>query len=37
LEVRKSIWGYAPEESLCLNDMINVEYRGIRPACGYPT
>lgn len=35
--VRKQYWGYSPNESLSVKDVINVEYQGIRPACGYPT
>jgi 5-methyltetrahydrofolate--homocysteine methyltransferase len=36
LKVRKEIWGYALEESLTNQDLINEEYKGIRPAPGYP-
>lgn len=36
LKVRKEIWGYASEESLTNQDLINEEYKGIRPAPGYP-
>jgi 5-methyltetrahydrofolate--homocysteine methyltransferase len=36
LKVRKEIWGYAAEESLSNQDLINEEYKGIRPAPGYP-
>jgi 5-methyltetrahydrofolate--homocysteine methyltransferase len=36
LKVRKEIWGYASEESLSNQDLIDEEYRGIRPAPGYP-
>jgi 5-methyltetrahydrofolate--homocysteine methyltransferase len=36
LKVRKEIWGYASEESLSNQDLINEEYKGIRPAPGYP-
>lgn len=35
-QVRKNYWGYAPEESLCLEDIIKEKYQGIRPAPGYP-
>lgn len=35
-QVRKSYWGYAPEESLTNEQLIREEYRGIRPAPGYP-
>ena len=36
LKVRKEIWGYASEESLSSQDLIDEEYKGIRPAPGYP-
>lgn len=36
LEVRKEIWGYASEENLSNQDLIDEEYKGIRPAPGYP-
>ena len=34
--VRREHWGYAPDESLENNALIAEEYRGIRPAPGYP-
>jgi 5-methyltetrahydrofolate--homocysteine methyltransferase len=34
--VRREIWGYAAEESLDGNALIREQYRGIRPAPGYP-
>ena len=34
--VRQEFWGYAPEESLGVEALIAEEYRGIRPAPGYP-
>jgi 5-methyltetrahydrofolate--homocysteine methyltransferase len=34
--VRREYWGYAPEESLDQAAMLREEYRGIRPAPGYP-
>ncbi len=34
--VRKEFWGYAPDEDLSREDIIREEYRGIRPAPGYP-
>ncbi len=34
--VRKTIWGYAPEEALGNDDLVREKYRGIRPAPGYP-
>ena len=36
LQVRREFWGYAPEESLDNSALIGEEYRGIRPAPGYP-
>jgi 5-methyltetrahydrofolate--homocysteine methyltransferase len=36
LKVRKEIWGYASDEHLSNQDLINEEYKGIRPAPGYP-
>lgn len=35
-EVRKKYWGYAKEEALDLEDIIREQYKGIRPAPGYP-
>ncbi|MHB1233185.1 MAG: methionine synthase [Burkholderiales bacterium] len=34
--VRREFWGYAHDEALSNEDMINEKYRGIRPAPGYP-
>ncbi len=34
--VRKEFWGYAPEETLNNEQLIHEEYKGIRPAPGYP-
>ena len=34
--VRKEFWGYAPDENLDNEALIREEYRGIRPAPGYP-
>ena len=34
--VRKELWGYAPDEQLTNEALIREEYRGIRPAPGYP-
>jgi 5-methyltetrahydrofolate--homocysteine methyltransferase len=36
LKVRKEIWGYASDESLSNQDLIDEAYKGIRPAPGYP-
>jgi len=35
--IRKDMWGYAPDESLTVADMLKVKYQGIRPAPGYPS
>ena len=34
--VRKEFWGYATAENLSNEELIKEEYRGIRPAPGYP-
>jgi 5-methyltetrahydrofolate--homocysteine methyltransferase len=34
--VRTTLWGYAPNEQLTNAALIKEEYRGIRPAPGYP-
>jgi 5-methyltetrahydrofolate--homocysteine methyltransferase len=36
LRVRRELWGYAPEEQLTNEQLIQEVYRGIRPAPGYP-
>lgn len=36
LKVRKEIWGYASDENLNNQELIKEEYKGIRPAPGYP-
>jgi 5-methyltetrahydrofolate--homocysteine methyltransferase len=36
LKVRKEIWGYASDENLNNLELIKEEYKGIRPAPGYP-
>ena len=36
LKIRKEIWGYASDENLSNQDLIKEEYKGIRPAPGYP-
>lgn len=36
LKVRKEIWGYASDENLNNLQLIKEEYKGIRPAPGYP-
>lgn len=35
--VRKTVWGYAPDESLSIPDLLVEKYQGIRPAVGYPS
>src|SRR6218665_495050 len=35
-KIRKEIWGYASDEQLSNQDLIEEEYKGIRPAPGYP-
>jgi 5-methyltetrahydrofolate--homocysteine methyltransferase len=35
-KVRKEIWGYASDENLTTEAMIEEVYKGIRPAPGYP-
>jgi len=34
--VRREFWGYAPDEALDNEALIDEKYRGIRPAPGYP-
>ena len=34
--VRKDLWGYAPDEQLSSEQLIKEQYKGIRPAPGYP-
>jgi 5-methyltetrahydrofolate--homocysteine methyltransferase len=36
LKVRRELWGYAPDENLTPEEVILENYRGIRPAPGYP-
>src|SRR5437868_239252 len=35
-QTRKTYWGYAKNENLSNEQMIKEEYKGIRPAPGYP-
>jgi 5-methyltetrahydrofolate--homocysteine methyltransferase len=35
-EVRRTLWGYAPDEALDNAALIREQYQGIRPAPGYP-
>lgn len=36
-QVRTRLWGYAPDEPLDLDAIRRGQYRGIRPAVGYPS
>ncbi|KAJ3001144.1 hypothetical protein HKX48_003034 [Thoreauomyces humboldtii] len=36
-DVRKTYWGYSPDEDLEPEEMLQVKYQGIRPAPGYPS
>ncbi len=35
-KIRTDFWGYAPEETLSNEELIKENYKGIRPAPGYP-
>jgi 5-methyltetrahydrofolate--homocysteine methyltransferase len=35
-KVRRELWGYASDEALDASALVREEYRGIRPAPGYP-
>ena len=35
-EVRTNHWGYMKDESLSQEELVKEQYRGIRPAPGYP-
>ena len=35
-KVRTELWGYAPEEPFDIEALIGEQYRGVRPAPGYP-
>jgi len=35
-KVRKEYWGYAPDENLSPDELFRIQYKGIRPAPGYP-
>jgi 5-methyltetrahydrofolate--homocysteine methyltransferase len=35
-KVRKEFWGYASDENFSNEDLIDEQYKGIRPAPGYP-
>lgn len=36
-DIRKTIWGYAPNEQLTTEELLQANYQGIRPAFGYPS
>lgn len=36
-KVRKEYWAYSPDENLSMEDIFKGNYRGIRPAIGYPS
>lgn len=36
-EVRRALWGYAPDERLGTDALLRGDYQGIRPAVGYPS
>ena len=36
-EVRRTIWGYAPDEHLTMEELHVEKFQGIRPAVGYPS
>ena len=36
-DVRRVYWAYAPDERLNMADLFAANYRGIRPAVGYPS
>ena len=36
-EVRRTLWGYAPEEQLTPQELFAAKFDGIRPAVGYPS
>jgi 5-methyltetrahydrofolate--homocysteine methyltransferase len=37
LRVRRELWGYAPDESLSVDEILKGKFIGIRPAFGYPS
>lgn len=37
LQVRRTYWGYAPDEQLSMPELLREDYQGIRPAVGYPS
>ena len=37
LQVRRTYWGYVPDENLPIADLLVERYQGTRPAVGYPS
>ena len=37
MEVRRTLWGYAPDEELSIDELHAEAFQGIRPAVGYPS
>lgn len=37
LQVRRSLWGYAPDEQFSIEQLLREDFQGIRPAVGYPS
>lgn len=37
LQVRRSLWGYAHDEQLSIEQLLREDFQGIRPAVGYPS
>ena len=37
LQVRRSLWGYVPDEQLSIEQLLREDFQGIRPAVGYPS
>lgn len=35
--IRKTVWGYAPDEILSIAELLQEKFQGIRPAVGYPS
>ena len=35
--IRKNAWGYAPNETLSIAELLQEKFQGIRPAVGYPS
>lgn len=36
-QVRQTVWGYAPQEQLTIEQLLREDFQGIRPAVGYPS